>query len=248
MQTRHTPVASTVNHTNFLENLKNRLQQPYSHTLVAGHDTYHVRRMELLGPKIATFLDFDMDEYVAAVWLHNLDRAPASVLPNIGTSFYEQAMGYLADSNFDAEAKERIAITAATHQKRDDEPGDSTLLTAVRIADKCDRMGPIGIMTSSMIYGYQLPIHPGDKPVALTNTALSKMQTIYDDFFRILEWVNMLPSDKAREVMIDPVALRSFIDFVRALAQEISVRFGVENHSEQDIKRALGKFYDTYAI
>ncbi len=232
----------------FLSGLADRLTEHYRHPDCAGHDTPHIMRMLMKEGDIRKVVDyFDHQEWIAAVWLHNLDRAP-NLQSIIGTNGLEKAvMAFLNDSPFTQDAIARVADAVAQHSKRDDEPRDSPLLTALRIADKLDRLGPIGALTAAMIHGPKMPIYEPDDPFGMISTEEGRLKSIYNDLFRLLEWVDMLPSDAARS-LINRVDLLALINFVRALAAQISIMHQEENPVEAQIQKALGRHYETFAL
>ncbi len=236
-------------HIEFLAELKRKLEPLYATAVVGGvcHDTDHVRRVMAFGPKIAraTGLRFDLEEFEAAVWLHNLDKIPSVLHALKVTSLRVLLASLLGGSDFSRDAQERIVDAALRHSKKDDEPGDSALLTALRIADKLDSLGPIGI-ARSVSGRMTLPLYDRQNPFGFGSTSDERMKTVYDDFFRIIEWVGMLPSDAARG-LIDKQDFRANVDFLRAFGRELGARLGVDNRVEQDIKRALGPYYQSYA-
>lgn len=236
-------------HDRFVRELADKLRKPYEHTQCAGHDVWHVQRMLILGERIRTILDFDWYEFVAAAWLHNLDRAPQYRGPicTVFGSVAGLALDFLKDSPFSEEARQRIALAAATHGKKDDEPGDSTLLTALRIADKLDRFNPLGALTAAMIHGYRIPLYDPDDPFGYESTEYDRLKTVYNDFFRLLEWVDMLPSDEARG-LIDRAGLLALIDFIRSFGAYVARLHTLKPNTEEDIKRALGRHYETFAF
>jgi len=256
----HAKKENNVSNADFLQFLKKQLGELYQTKYAGGicHDVDHVRRVEAFGPRIAeaTGLVFDPDEWVAAVWLHNLDRIPgesyrklygpqppmiSAPLPVVDWSYDD----WLQKSKFDAEARNRIIDAVQQHSKFKDDPADSHLLTALRIADKLDSLGPIGIVRS--VSGRStLPLYDPQKPFGFGSTVEGRMKTVYDDFFRVVEWVGMMPSDAAR-ALINKQEFRANIDYLRALGREIAGRLGVDNLVEQDIKKALGSYYEEYA-
>ena len=213
-----------------------------------GHDITHVERMIAMGQRIetATGLDFDPDEYSAAVWLHNIDRGAAVRGVSEIISLEEIVRSILHETAFNFEAVNRIVDVVLQHSKKDDGPDDSTLLQAVRIADKLDRLGPLGVVSSAAFRGSELPLYNPAQPFGYTSTAEGKtMRTVYIDLFRIMEWVKMLPSDQARG-LINHGDMKAYVSYVRALGAQIARSCGVENGVEADIEKALGAYYAEY--
>ena len=58
-----------------------------------------------------------------------------------------------------------------------------------------------------------------------------------------LEWVGMLSCDAARD-LIDPAYLAQFLLFLRLLGREMAQHAGCPNESENDIRKALGAYYE----
>ena len=110
----------------FLIRLETLLEPFYQPGQIAGgHDVEHVRRMVRMGPRIADgipSLVFDQEEYVAAVWLHNLDRVPVMQETIKLCGQQRVVMSFLEGSNFDERAKVRIADAVIQHPKKDDDP------------------------------------------------------------------------------------------------------------------------------
>lgn len=230
--------------TEFLRSLDERLRIPYTPpNLAGGHDVTHVERLAARGRKIGTILKFDPDELAAAVWLHNLDRATL-LGPEIkeagGLANYCRTL--LIDSPFNPEQRERIIDAVLQHPKKDDDPSDSPLLTALRIADKLDRIGPLGILSIPAFRGPNLLPYDSKQPFGYDSTVEGKLKSIYNDFFRVLEWYGMLPSDEARS-LVNIQRLRFFAEFLRMLGEEIAELTGAENLVEKDIRKALGTYY-----
>lgn len=240
----------------FNQALAERLHDPYTPPNISGgHDFTHVERMCRMEPDIKkrTGLDFDHNEFVAAVWLHNLNRCndkqikeTIEAASGAAGSKKEELANYcriiLANSPFDLEQRERIIDAVLQHDKKDDESDDSPLLTALQIADKLDWLGTLGILAIAAHSGARfLPYNP-DKPFGYDSTAEKKLKSIYNDFFRVLEWYGMLPSDEARS-LVDIRKLRFFIQFLRMLGEEIAEATGEENLVDDNIRKALGPYY-----
>lgn len=226
-------------HKGFIASLEKGLKHRYTPPNVpSGHDFTHVQRLIVLGDKI-TFIRFDLNEYRAVCWLHNLDRCQDVALDEV----VQLTSGLLQGSPFSGVAQERICDAVVQHSKKDDEPGDSTLLTAFRVADKVDRFSPSGLMATASLYGHKFLLYNPDKPFGFGSTEECLLKTIYDDHFRCLEWYAMLPCDEARRLIV-PNWLRLRLEFLRCLGQEIAATYVVENKVEGDIRRALGSFYE----
>ncbi len=262
----------------WLKGLTLKLERAYAPPAMhaGGHDITHVRRLISLEPRIRekTGLEFDHEEFVAAVWLHNLDRAPmfrddietrgrawaqkcSECLPDTDGPIHDEedikafvkvrgleifCRELLEWNGFNEDARDRIVDTVMHHSKFADDPDDSSLLAALRIADKVDRMGPLGLMASASFRGSYVSPYDEEYPFGYGSTEEGRMKTLYDDLFRIMEWYGMLPSDKAREV-VNKEYFSLFIMYVRMLGREIAERTGTEDNVLADIKRALGPHY-----
>ena len=230
----------------FNEKLARILRTVYVYPkIVPGHDYLHVERMLILGPRIQGILGhegkrlvFDPDEYETAVWLHSLDR-----VEEFRGRDEDITAEFLADSPYDHAARARIFDVLRQHAKRDDEPGDSPLLTAVRVADKIDRLTPINIVAAGASLANLLPYDPADPWWHGGSTAEPRLRTQLTAFFRVLEWYAMLPSDEAR-ALVSPVGLKAQIVFLRTTAAWLADLLDVPNEMEADIRLALGKYYD----
>ncbi len=187
----------------FLKWLSDFLRPHYTPPAIAGgHDWTHVERLITLASGITRFLNFNMDEFQAAAWLHNLDRATnLKEVVKINGGLKAYCLKLLSEGPFDEDAQERIVDAVLQHNKKDDEPGDSTLLQALRIADKVDRFGPLGIMAISAHQGPNLISYDPHNPFGYDSTAEDKLKSVYNNFMRVLEWYGMLPSAHARALI-----------------------------------------------
>jgi hypothetical protein len=189
-----------------------------------------------------------MDEYRAAVWLHNIDRCTALKEEKENAGGLRSYLAVLLlSADFSPEAKERITAAVLQHSKKDDELGDSTLLIALRIADKLDRFNPTGIVEAAASWGH-LPIFDPQMPFSYDSAEAGEHgtaghQSIYQTFFRVVEWIPMLPTQWARE-LISRDHLRLLITFLRLLGAQAAAQFNVPNRVEDDLRRALGPCYD----
>lgn len=229
----------------FFEQLIAKLRPAYTPpNAKGGHDYTHVERMVKLGERI-NFLEFNKQEYKVAVWLHNIDRSLKYWEEIECDGIKAVVRRFLIESPFAWDARDRIVKAVFEHSKKDDEPGDSTLLTALRIADKVDRFGALGVIAIVALHGnILLPYNP-EEPFGYASTAERKLSSIYNDCFRVLEWYAMLPSDKAR-ALIAPEKLEYFISTLRLLGREIADATGAKNLVEEDIKKALGSYYEPW--
>jgi hypothetical protein len=231
----------------YLDWLRAELESRYTPPHVpAGNDRLHCDRMaRWWGSRIYVFLKFDRDDYVAACWLHNLDVTITGKLPFPEA---ETEAGRLLElSPFEAEARKRIMDVLRQHPFKDD-PGDPTLLTAVRIADRVDKLddSTLGIVAACAMRGVQVLAYDPVRPFNYTSTEEGKLKSIYNDFMRQLEWYGMLPSDEAR-ALVSGDSMRFYVTFVRRYAAFISRVTGKVNESENDLRRALGQYYAKFA-
>lgn len=231
----------------YLASLSARLTPFYQPKVmgVGGHDVTHVLRMLGMEEEIAELLDFDTYEYRTAVWLHNTDHSPQLLESFPGASLEAVLRKLLEPSPLDDVTRSHITNAVLEHGKRDDGPNDSVLLQALRLADRWDRIGPFGIIGGPAFRGGRLlPYDPAD-PFGYDSTAEGRMKTLYDDFFRILEWYPQFPLIR-RLVESHPERMRVFLDFVRAFGSELAERHHIRSLVEADIKRALGPYYDEW--
>lgn len=121
----------------------------YEMHLVDGpHDANHPYRMMQIGKELKGCLSFCYQEFVATAWLHNLDRAKTLYSQLSAMGFTAVCYKYLDGSPFETDTRERI-VGAVIHHAKLDGPDDSSLLTALRSADRLDWLGPIGIAAAS---------------------------------------------------------------------------------------------------
>ncbi len=221
------------------------LRSRYTSPAVSGsHDYTHCERLVRWGGQIQGLMGlehplvFDPLEYEAACWLHNLDRVHDC------EDFRKECKGLLAQSPFSEEAQDRIYDTVFQHSKKDDDPGDSDLLQALRIADKVDRFSVSGVLGAGQYAPHLLPYNP-DAPFGYESTEEEHVNEadLYRLFFRPIEWYAMLPSDDAR-LLIPRRSLRYAIETVRLLAEEAAWHAGVPNRVEDDLREALGPYYE----
>ncbi len=229
----------------FLDHLENTLTPEYIPPKVfGGHDFTHVKQLiSLAKNRIYRVVFFNMDEFEAAAWLHNLDRA-AGFQNRISIEGLGSVCRLLLENSpFGNEICERIVKAVCEHSKKDDEPGDSSLLVALRIADKIDRFSPSGILAIAAHSGMSYAAYDPKHPFGYTSTEEGKLRSTYNNFFRVLEWYGMLPSDQAR-ALIHTQDLWLFVSFLRRFGEEISRHTGVSCTVEEDIQKALGDHYN----
>lgn len=212
-----------------------------------GHDVSHVLRMIEIGKKIKLHLDFDWDEYVIVCWLHNIDRCHTYKKDIKKQGLANVISGLINDLTTSGFAKTQMLVAILQHNKKDDDlEFDSSLLTALRIADKLDRLGPLGIVACAAHRGGEKPAYHPTQPFGYDQTHEDGIKTIYTDYFRVLEWYGMLPYDWARD-LVNKKLFTVYIDFLRALGEEIALVTQTENAIENDIQRALGQYYQEFS-
>ncbi|MDO8483134.1 MAG: hypothetical protein Q7S86_04950 [bacterium] len=229
----------------FYDGLVDKLDPLYRAPHVfGGHDVVHVRGVERLGDKILpNMLTVDTLEYRVTAWLHNIDRCIAlkdEVAAAGGLQGYLQTL--LSDTLlFDEAGKRRIIDAVLQHGKKNDDPAsDSQLLTAVRIADKLDRLTPLNIM-SGPAHRNDLPHYDVNQPFGYRTNKPCHLKF----YFWNVEWYGMLPYDWARE-LVDKDFFRQFLTFLRELGRDIADRYGIENEIEKDLRAALGPYYEQW--
>lgn len=222
--------------------LINQLEPLYQPQVMGtgGHDINHIRRMLEMEQEILEFLDFDSLEYKTVVWLHNVDR---SSLQNSEVTLESVLQKLLVLSPFNDLARKRIISAVVEHSKKDDEPMDTTLLQALRLADKWDRIGSIGIIDMAAFRGLSILSYNSSDPFGYDSTAEGQMKTLYQSFFRVLEWYADFPLIRHLSKK-HPERIQFLLDFIRAFGFEVAQCHGVENKVETDIKKALGIYYN----
>lgn len=232
----------------WLLELKTKLTPIYTPPAIAGgHDVTHVLRMEHMFPRMRKYFSrygmVNREEYIAAVWLHNLDRS-SLVSPQSHDRTKTVCEEMLSASPFDYDAQSLITDAVLQHSKWDDHPEDSILLQALRLADKTDRIGIIGIICGAAFRGSRmLPYNPDD-PFLYQALAETDMKTLFHDYWRILEWWPKYP--QLRE-FVGEKPIFQFINFVREYAAHIAESHCVPNTVEENIAKALGTYYQTFS-
>lgn len=215
---------------------------------IGGHGPDHHQRMQNMYDEISNLIPgVDEKEYLAAVWLHSLDRHESvKKLSKEELSFLLNVL--LACSGFsETSSRQRIVSAVLEHSKFMDDPDDSPLLQALRLADKWDRIGALGVFSGLMWLGMRMPLYKAKKPFGYGSTAEGGhgYQTNYENFYRVLEWYKLFPLIREL-VRRHPRRLWNFLDALRAFAEEVSEAHGVPNTVEYDIHRCLGEFYDEW--
>ena len=242
-----------------------------------AHDSLHVGRMlrrashviGVQGLQSQGKLEPDIHELLTAIWLHNLDRVQRirgprndtevrSALVDVALAahdpkeerrpFVEEACRVMLEpSPFDEEARARIIDAVLNHSKKDDEEGDSHLMTALRILDKWDRFSVSGILGAGVaneswaFYDEGNPFGGyGD-----TGNEAQRHKDAWRVWPRTLEWWGMLPSDDARELVRPD--FEKYLWVFRWFAQEIAQHTEASmDDAEADIEKALGKYYHAF--
>jgi hypothetical protein len=213
----------------------------------AGNDHLHCDRMATYwGPRIRAFLAFDTAEYLTACWLHNLDVTQTGKRPF--EEIEPELWGLLGDSPFGREARGRIVDAVRQHPKFKDDPADSALLTALRIADKVDKLddATMGIIGACAMRGTQVLAYDPKQPFHYGSTDDGKLKSVYNDFMRQLEWYGMLPSDEARSLVADD-SMRFYVQFLRRYGAFVARHTGLKDECDDDLQKALGPYYDRFA-
>ncbi len=227
-----------------LESLKRRLTPLYTQPQATGaHDLPHVVRVAEMYPEIRDLAPgVDETVYQITAWLHNVDRCPAyhELISSAGLT--STLFSFLGDSELTSSENARIVQAVFAHGKKDDEPGDSMLLKALRIADKWSRFDVIGITSGIAWKGNELPLYRVENPFVYGPTAEGEWKTHYGNFFRVLEWYAM-SADIRELVRRRPEGFREMLFFVRAWARAVSAAHRVANTVEEDLVKCLGPYY-----
>ena len=211
-------------------------------TAIGGHDIQHIERLLLMYREISELIPGVSEfEYEIAVWLHNLDRYPALLASSGALNLTCLIHLYLAPGKLEPETTERIITAVMEHSKKDDGTNDSPLLQALRLADKWDRIGILGITDSFSWKGPQLPAYE-KTGFGYGSTAEGSMTCHYQNFYRVLEWYTMYPLIREL-VRRKPHRFEHLLACIRMFAREVSEAQDVPNTVEDDIARCLGNFY-----
>jgi len=229
----------------FLEKLEEMVSPLY--LILGGHEPDHCQRMIKMFGEISFLTPgVKSDEFAAAVWLHSLDRVEG--FKKLSKEALAVVLnGFLAESGFFEPKKKSIVGAILEHSKFKDGPDDSPLLHALRLADKWDRIGLLGVVSGFMFLGTKMPMYRAEKPFGYGPTAEGEKgyQTIYENFFRVLEWYPLFPL--LRElVRRHPKRFWNFLGCIRVFGEEVSEAHGVPNTVEADIRRCLGEFYEDW--
>jgi hypothetical protein len=232
----------------WLTTLKNRFRPHYTlENISGGHDEPHVGRMETLYDEINPLLGnvVDRSEFVAAGWLHNVDRSRSlhEEVEKVGLEQY--CRGILKTSPFSSESQNRIAVAVREHINKPAAASDGPLTLALKTADAIDRFNAVGVLSIAAHRGSKLPIYDLEKPFGFTGVEEQDLKTLYHDFMRVTSWYSHLFSDEARE-LANKYGFRTFIGFIRWLATDIARFTNQPNTVEQDLAVALGPYYSSF--
>ena len=230
----------------FLENLEEMVSPLY--LVLGGHEPDHCQRMIGMFPEINSLIQgVSPYEFAAAVWLHSMDRVEGF------KKMTKEALavvlkGFLAEGGFSEPSKKGIIGAILEHSKFEDGPDDFPLLQALRLADKWDRIGLLGVVSGFMFLGTRMPMYYAKSPFGYGDTAEGEKgyQTIYENFFRVLEWYPLFPL--LRELIRrHPKRFWNFLTCIRVFGEEVSEAHGVANTVETDIQHCLGdEFYNEW--
>lgn len=138
-----------------------------------------------------------------------------------------------------------IVDAVLQHSKKNDEPDDSLLLKALRIADKWSRFDVTGITSGIAWLGGELPPYHIERPFHYGSTAEGEWKTHYGNFFRIIEWY-VMSADIRELVARNPQGFREILFFVRAWGRAVATAHNVPNTVEDDLRRCLGDYYEAW--
>jgi hypothetical protein len=238
----------------YIANLTGILVPHYDHKVCPAHDLSHSKEMIQLGRKIKAipaYKTLDPDEFEVACIMHSTDRS-ITLREIIGfkkgmpfgefkTTWSNYLKTLLNNSPFDDVARERIIDAILQHSKKYDDPGDSVLLTALRIADKVVRFNSIGIMAIAANHRDN-QFYDENNPFNYDSTEETKLKSVYNDFCRVLEWYGLLPSDATRN-LIPLEKLKRYVQFMRWAGEDIAEITGKINEVENNIEKAMGPYY-----
>lgn len=212
-----------------------------------GHDLPHILRMVAMYNEIAELIpDVDAVEYEITVWLHNVDRCPYFKHAIQESNLSTVLLRILEGSRLASPIKNRMIKAIQEHGKRLDDENDSPLLQALRLADKWDRIGVIGITSGFAWLGCVRPAYDPNNPFGYGSTAEDGWKTIYQNFYRILEWYSDFPL--IRELVHrHPWRFQNMLTFIRAFGEEVSAAHRLPNKVEDDLRKCLGAHYDEWA-
>lgn len=212
---------------------------------VGGHDWLHVRDVERMGPKIRSYLKFDTNEFTVAAKLHNVDRSKRLRLETVLHGGEENLLRSLLENGpFSSEAQDRIVFAVLHHGLKALPKGAPLLAVALQDADKLVRFRPSNLLSAGAYDSYAgIPAFRPEDPFGFTLTREKDRNSTWVGFMGNLEWIGMLSCDAARE-LIDPDYLAHFMLFLRLMGWEMAEYAGCPNRAEDDIRKALGLYYD----
>ncbi|MBI2476190.1 MAG: hypothetical protein HYV67_03030 [Candidatus Taylorbacteria bacterium] len=149
------------------------------------------------------------------------------------------------------EVAARIIQAVEEHSKFLDSENDSPVLQALRLADKWDRVGVLGGISGFQWLGCKMPAYEPKHPFGYGSTAEAEpgkkgYETLYQNFYRILEWYAVFPLIR-KLIKRHPWRFEHLLFFIRAFAREVSEAHGVPNTVEDDINKCLGEYYEMWA-
>lgn len=197
-------------------------------------------------PTLQPYIDEPVKQelYETTVLLHNIDRAPCfteSIKVRGLASVLEELLG---SSPFEFSDQRLVVDAIVNHSKFKDDPNDSALMQMLRLADKWDRLSVIGMTSGIAWLGCQRQLYDPESPFGFGSTAEGKggWQTLYQNFFRILEWYAVFPKIR---LLVDeyPERFMAAIAFVRAFGAEIAATHNIPNKVEDDLNKVFGEYY-----
>ena len=210
---------------------------------VGGHDWLHVRDVERMGPKIRSYLEFDMNEFTIAAKLHNIDRSK-KMKPVCDSRGGEETLlrRLLINAPFSSDARDRIVFAVLQHGEKSLREDAPSLAVALQDADKLVRFRPSNLLAEGAYGGYAgIPAFLPKNPFGFTSTREEGRLSMWLGFMGNLEWIGMLSCDAARE-LIDPGYLAYFMSYLRLLGREMAEYAGCLSRAEDDIRKALGSY------
>lgn len=233
----------------YIKNLQAQLTPLYEAN--GCHDLTHVLRMERMYEEIASLISgLDQAKFIITVWLHNLDRTKEMSREKLKGML----LGYLSESGLGPADQNDIITAILGHSKFRDDPDDSPLMQALRLADKWDRIGVQGGISAFQWLGCKMPAYVPGHIFGYGSTAEGDLNkggkggytTLYQNFYRLMEWYTLFPMVQEL-VRRHPERFWTFLNLLRSYAAEIAEAHGVANEVEADIEKCLGSLYNQWA-
>lgn len=241
----------------FVERLWKSLLPDYTPpATAAGYDHLHVLEMLRWGDAIFQLHPDQNGQYtnfVVAVILHNTDR-PNELKKQIvvGEGFgwknthwcpYLERLLEDAPQGIDRDLVIRAVLE---HSKRNDEEGDSFVLTALRTADKFVRFGAYGMQGQCANRGRTGPFHNPANPFQFADDSSvtageDPVLSIFEDYLRVLQWTGMIHSSMWAIMPWDLIAEQ--VLFVRLIGRRMSQIHNIQDRTEDCLRTALGVHY-----